>query len=131
MQYYASTVDPANFGSGNKAIHNVVGRFGILAGNGGDLMTGLPWESLHDGANYQHHPLRLLVLLAAPREAIAQVIQRHESIRDLLTHGWLQLIALEEDAYYRFNERQGWDRLPVETSEGFALEPVPSMCRSL
>ncbi len=69
MQYYASTVDPMHFGSGNKAIHNVVGRFGVLSGNGGDLMTGLPWQSLHDGVNYQHHPLRLLVVLAAPRRS--------------------------------------------------------------
>ena len=47
MQYFASTVDNDHFGSGNKTIHNVVGRFGILSGNGGDLMTGLPWQSLH------------------------------------------------------------------------------------
>ena len=47
MQYYASTVDNQNFGSGNKTIHNVVGRFGIFQGNGGDLMTWLglpPWS---------------------------------------------------------------------------------------
>ena len=37
MQYYASTVDNDHFGSGNKTVHNVVGRFGILSGNGGDL----------------------------------------------------------------------------------------------
>src|SRR5690606_31368601 len=46
MQYYASTVEPKYFGSGPKTVHSVVGTFGLLSGNGGDLMTGLPWQSV-------------------------------------------------------------------------------------
>ena len=117
MQYYASTVDPQHFGSGNKAIHNVVGRFGILSGNGGDLTTGLPWQSIHDGEQFQHHPLRLLVILAAPREAIDQIIQKHDSVRDMLAGGWLQLVALEDGNYYRLSQQQQWDRLADSFSE--------------
>ena len=111
MQYYASTVDPTHFGSGNKAVHNVVGRFGIFSGNGGDLMTGLPWQSIHDGTDFQHHPLRLLAVIAAPREAIEAIIAKHEVVADLLTNGWLQLIAIEHDDYYRYTEQQIWDEL--------------------
>jgi uncharacterized protein YbcC (UPF0753/DUF2309 family) len=111
MQYYASTVDPQHFGSGNKAIHNVVGRFGILSGNGGDLTTGLPWQSIHDGERFQHHPLRLLVILAAPREAIDRIIEKHDSVRDMLTGGWLQLVALDDGDYYRLSQRQQWDQI--------------------
>ncbi|MEZ6090122.1 MAG: putative inorganic carbon transporter subunit DabA [Pirellulaceae bacterium] len=65
MQYYASTVDNHHFGSGNKTVHNVVGRFGILSGGGGDLMTGLPWQSVHSGKHFQHRPQRLQVVIAA------------------------------------------------------------------
>jgi len=111
MQYYASTVDPTHFGSGNKTVHNVVGQFGILSGNGGDLMTGLPWQSVHDGTDYQHHPLRLLVVIAAPREAIEAVIAKHEAVANLLTNGWLQLVAIEDDGYFRYTEQQTWDEL--------------------
>ncbi|MCA9152140.1 MAG: DUF2309 domain-containing protein, partial [Planctomycetales bacterium] len=111
MQYYASTVDPVHYGSGNKTVHNVVGRFGIFSGNGGDLMTGLPWQSVHDGKEYQHHPLRLLAVLAAPRAAIESVIAKHQLVANLLTNGWLQLIAVEQSEFYRYTEQQTWDEI--------------------
>ncbi len=111
MQYYASTVDPIHFGSGNKTVHNVVGRFGILSGNGGDLMTGLPWQSIHDGQRYQHHPLRLLTVIVAPREAIDAVIAKHADVAALLGNGWLQLIAIEQGESYRYTERREWEEM--------------------
>ncbi len=114
MQYYASTVDPIHFGSGNKAVHNVVGRFGVLSGNSGDLMTGLPWQSVHDGTKYQHHPLRLLVVIAAPRKAIESIIAKHDMIKNLLGNGWLQLIAIEDGIRYRYTEQQSWSGLPTK-----------------
>ncbi|MFK8111907.1 MAG: YbcC family protein [Rubripirellula sp.] len=116
MQYYASTVDPIHFGSGNKAVHNVVGQFGVFSGNGGDLMTGLPWQSVHDGSHYQHHPLRLLAVLAAPREAIEVIVGKHEVVRNLIVNGWLQLIAIEDDSHYRYTERQTWDVMLPESA---------------
>jgi uncharacterized protein YbcC (UPF0753/DUF2309 family) len=128
LQYYASTVDPKHFGSGNKAIHNVVGRFGVLSGNGGDLMTGLPWQSVHDGETLQHHPLRLMVVLAAPRTAIDRVISKHDSINDLLSNGWIQLVALDDDGYYRWSESQSWERISVESAQQIADEAVTSLC---
>lgn len=111
MQYYASTVDNRHFGSGTKTVHNVVGRFGVLSGNSGDLMTGLPWESLHDGENYQHLPLRLLAVIAAPRSAIEQVIAKHSVLENLLTNGWLHLVAVEDQDFYRYTEHQAWESL--------------------
>ncbi|MFT7638587.1 MAG: hypothetical protein ACI9G1_000311 [Pirellulaceae bacterium] len=120
MQYYASTVDPIHFGSGNKTVHNVVGRFGIFSGNGGDLKTGLPWQSVHDGTQYQHHPLRLLAVIASPREAIQAIIAKHEIVAKLLTNGWLQLISIEGGDYYRYTERQTWDELPVGALSAYA-----------
>lgn len=76
LQYYGSTVDNRSCDSGNKVIHNVVGQFGTLLGNGGDLMTGLPLQSVHNGRDVQHEPLRLLVIIEAPRSAIQAILDR-------------------------------------------------------
>jgi uncharacterized protein len=109
MQYYASAVDPVAFGSGNKVIHNLVGQFGVLQGNGGDLMTGLPWQSVHDGKQLQHEPLRLLVLVDAPRSSVQQIIEKHEIVRNLSTHGWVCLVAWENNEFYRWTSIGTWE----------------------
>lgn len=113
LQYYASTVDPTAFGSGNKVIHNVVGQFGVLEGNGGDLKTGLPWQSVHDGTSLQHEPLRLLVVIDAPRASIEQIVQRHRLVHDLVTHGWVSLIAWEGENFYRWTAIENWEPQPI------------------
>ena len=96
-QYFASTVDNRHFGSGNKTIHNVVGTLGVWQGNCGDLQVGLPLQSVHDGENWRHEPLRLSVLIEAPRATMNAVIAKHQGVRDLLDNGWLHLIAIEDD----------------------------------
>jgi len=96
MQYYASTVDPLRFGSGNKLLHNVVGgRIGVFEGNGGDLRVGLPLQSVHDGERWMHTPLRLSVFIEAPRAAIDDVIAKHRLVRQLIEHRWLHLFRLD------------------------------------
>lgn len=97
LQYYASTVNNAIFGSGNKVTHNVCGTLGVCQGNGGDLQTGLPLQSVYDGKRWMHEPLRLHVLLEAPRERIDAVLAKHENVRQLVENGWLILFAIEED----------------------------------
>ncbi len=111
MQYYASTVDNHHFGSGTKTVHNVVGSFGILSGNGGDLRTGLPMQSLHTGTQFQHLPMRLQVVIDAPREMIDRVIAKHRFVSDLLTGGWLHLVAIEGQTTYRFLQNGTWEPL--------------------
>ena len=111
LQYYASAVAPAAYGSGNKVLHNIVGQFGILQGNGGDLMTGLPWQSVHDGAQLQHEPLRLLVLIEAPRSAVQQIIEKHAIVRDLVTNGWVYLAVKENDHFYGWSALGVWNHL--------------------
>jgi len=125
MQYFASTVDPAHFGSGNKTLHNVVGRFGIFSGNGGDLMTGLPWQSVHDGQRYQHHPLRLLAVIAAPRHAIEAIIDKHEIVANLLANGWVHLVAVEDGEFFRFTERRSWEALRTHAPQ---LDTTAALC---
>ncbi len=96
LQYYGSSVAPEAFGGGNKLIHNVVGGIGVVQGNGGMLRPGLPWQTVHDGAALAHEPLRLSVLVEAPRAAIIDVLARHDGVRALFDNGWLHLFVLEE-----------------------------------
>ena len=98
MQYYASTVDNRRWGSGNKVLHNVVGaNIGVFEGNGGDLRIGLPMQSLHDGANWVHTPLRLSVWIEAPQGAISGIVNRHEKVAQLVAGGWLHLLCIEPE----------------------------------
>jgi hypothetical protein len=97
LQYYASTVDNRVFGSGNKVLHNVVGTLGVLEGNGGDLRVGLPWQSVHDGDKYIHEPLRLNVMIEAPIDAMNNIIEKHDNVRELVDNGWLYLFALDDN----------------------------------
>ncbi|HEY9032705.1 MAG TPA: DUF2309 domain-containing protein, partial [Pseudomonadales bacterium] len=111
MQYYASTVDNPRYGSGNKTLHNVVGgRLGVFEGNGGDLRTGLAWQSVHDGKNWRHEPLRLTVVIDAPQAAIDRVIAKHAMVKNLLDNQWLYLARLDNDGImvYRNGEWQAW-----------------------
>ena len=110
-QYLASTVDNRRYGSGNKVLHNVVGgHLGVFEGNGGDLRIGLPWQSLHDGERWLHTPLRLTVIIEAPREAIDTVIARHETVRQLVCNRWLFLMRLDGDQMeiYRNGRWHAW-----------------------
>lgn len=107
MQYYASTVDNQRYGSGNKLLHNVVGgRLGVFEGNGGDLRIGLAWQSIHDGANYRHEPLRLTVVIDAPATAIEAVIAKHDLVRNLVNNQWLYLARFQGNdiVFYRRGE---------------------------
>jgi uncharacterized protein YbcC (UPF0753/DUF2309 family) len=96
LQYYASTVDNKHYGAGNKTLHNVTAGLGVLEGYSGDLRVGLPMQSLHDGARYQHEPIRLTVIIEAPVEAMNRVIEKHASVRQLCDNGWLQLYAMND-----------------------------------
>jgi len=96
LQYYASVVDNVKYGSGNKVLHNVVGgRLGVFEGNGGDLRIGLPLQSLHDGQQWQHTPLRLSVFIEAPQTAIDSIIAKHAVVRQLVENQWLHLFQID------------------------------------
>ena len=99
LQYYGSTVAPEAFGSGNKLLHNVTGGIGVVEGNGGTLRAGLPWQSVHEGQGYAHDPLRLSVCIEAPREAMTDILRRHEGVRTLFDNRWLHLFALDEHGH--------------------------------
>ena len=84
-QYYFATVDNAVYGSGSKVTHNPVGNVGVYQGNGGDLMTGLPLQSLlSDDETPYHQPLRLSAVIHAPLERVSEILADHDAVRELL-----------------------------------------------
>jgi uncharacterized protein YbcC (UPF0753/DUF2309 family) len=113
LQYYGSSVAPELFGAGNKLLHNVTGGIGVIEGNGGTLRAGLPWQSVHDGERLVHRPLRLSVLVDAPREAISAILARHPELRSLFQHHWMHLFALDEHGRmaWRHDGAQGWQAM--------------------
>lgn len=113
LQYYASVTDHFHYGSGNKMLHNVVGgHFGVFEGNGGDLRIGLPQQSLHDGTKWRHNPVRLNVYIAAPKDAIGHIIQKHRMVKDLIENEWLFLFQWDVKTRTIWAYQQGvWQRV--------------------
>jgi uncharacterized protein YbcC (UPF0753/DUF2309 family) len=108
-QYYFSTVDPVNFGAGSKTVHNVVGGVGVLAGHGGDLKLGLPWQSVADGDRLIHEPMRLLTIVQAPLERIDMLIERNTVLQELFGNGWVALCARgDADQPWKRHTPHGW-----------------------
>ncbi len=107
LQYFASVTNNASFGGGNKVLHNITGRLGVMEGHAGDLRSGLPLQSLHDGERFVHEPRRLAAYIAAPETAIETVLARQAGVRDLAGNGWLVLHALAPDGAVRRYDGQG------------------------
>ncbi len=96
FQYYASTVDNARYGCGNKVLHNIVGgHLGVFEGNGGDLRIGLSFQSLNDGEKWVHAPLRLAVFLEASRPAIDRILEKHPKVNELVDNEWMHLFQID------------------------------------
>ncbi len=113
MQYYGSMADNFHFGSGNKVLHNVVGgSIGVLEGNGGDLRVGFAMQSLHDGRDWIHEPIRLNVLIEAPQERMDDIISRHALVRELVDNSWVYLFQIDDDGklYRRLFEKR-WEQV--------------------
>lgn len=124
LQYYGSVVAPDMFGSGNKLLHNVTGGVGVVEGNGGTLRSGLPWQSVHDGTAFAHDPLRLSVCVAAPAEAVIDILGRHPDLRALFDNGWLHLFLLDGSGHMsqRYVGNMAWQ--PFGTGEQVNLKDV-------
>ncbi|NPB06738.1 MAG: DUF2309 domain-containing protein [Aquificae bacterium] len=112
LEHFFSAADNEGFGSGSKVYHNVVGRFGVMTGNWSDLRTGLPSQTVLRGKERFHRPVRLIVLIEAPKELVERVIKRVWKVRELVLNGWVRLLVLDpiEKRFYAFGP-DGWEVL--------------------
>ncbi|WP_404295444.1 putative inorganic carbon transporter subunit DabA [Halomonas sp.] len=108
LQYYASVAVPSLYGAGNKLLHSVVGgHIGVIEGNSPQLRIGLPHQSLHDGTTWCHEPLRLTVVIDAPRERIEGVLTRQPAVAQLVHNRWLWLCRHTADGLEHYHAG-GW-----------------------
>jgi uncharacterized protein YbcC (UPF0753/DUF2309 family) len=124
-QYYFATVDNAAYRSGSKVTHNPVGNVGVYQGNGGDLMTGLPLQSLMSADDEPYHqPLRLSTVIHAPVERVTEVLAGQEALRGLLDNGWLSLTVVDPRRDHRalhYAGDLGWTPLSDQRAD---LDPA-------
>ncbi|KGE02980.1 DUF2309 domain-containing protein [Pseudohaliea rubra] len=115
MQYYTSATDPWKYGSGSKVIHNVVGGIGVMYGSQSDLATGLPLQTVNDGASHYHEPMRLLTIIEAEALVVAAIIARHAILQQFFHKGWLNLVVLDRHtgAFQRYNTDASWEAVAL------------------
>ncbi len=111
MGYYFSIVDNEVYGSGNKIYHNVAGRIGVMYGASSDLRTGLPWQSVSRDNRPYHEPMRLLVVIEAPRARIDPIIARHQILQRYYHNRWVNLVALDAGCFYQYLPSGEWVRV--------------------
>ena len=95
-QYLFSTTNNVSFGSGSKITQNIVGKIGVMQGNGSDLMHGLPLQSvfMKDDEAY-HQPLRLTTFVDAPKKLIDKAIYKNEILQKLFGNSWVHIFCLD------------------------------------
>ena len=111
VQPIARAFAPQQFGSGNKLLHNVVADgLGVFEGNGGDIRIGLARQSIHDGKDWYHEPLRLTVVIAAEQAAIDKVISEQPMVQQLIDNEWLHLWQWQPEQPGQLTQRKanGW-----------------------
>ena len=110
MEHYFSTVDPAVYGAGSKVYHNVVSRVGVMYGSQSDLCVGLPVQTVFNGETPYHEPMRLFVIIEAPRERISMIIVRHDILKRLIGNQWINLVALDPVTreFFFHHSQDGW-----------------------
>jgi hypothetical protein len=61
-----------------------------MDGHASDLRTGLPFQGVDI-----HEPVRLLLVVEAPRERIAAALDRLPAVKALVDGRWVNLVAIE------------------------------------
>ena len=114
LEYYFSTINNDAYGCGSKITHNVTGMFGVMEGASSDLRTGLPKQMIEI-----HEAMRLLVVVEARTEILAQIYGRQPELQELIGNGWLLLAAIDPDngEINMFEPAEGfvpWDKTLTE-----------------
>ena len=120
MEHYFSGVDPWAYGSGNKVLHNVVSGVGLMLGRQSDLQTGLPLQTVNNGAIHHHEPMRLLTIIEAVPQVVASIIRKHELLQQLFHNQWVNLVTLDPHSsdVHRYNPDGTWERMAMTPAAG-------------
>ncbi|MCB9685001.1 MAG: DUF2309 family protein [Alphaproteobacteria bacterium] len=99
LEYWFSRVDNGRFGAGTKLPHNVIGLHGLLEGTSGDLRTGLPLQTVEI-----HEPVRLLVVVHAPRDRVIGALAALPDVERLVRNAWVFLAAIDADGTWEWRD---------------------------
>lgn len=121
LEYYFSTVNNAQYGSGSKITHNLTGLFGVMDGVSSDLRTGLPAQMIEI-----HEAMRLLVIVEAKTETVAEIYGRQPALQELIGNGWLLAAVKDPDSskIELFNPSKGFETWQTP------LQPLDEVPRS-
>jgi uncharacterized protein YbcC (UPF0753/DUF2309 family) len=87
-----------------------------MSGPQSDLRTGLAWQTVMSGELAYHEPMRLFVVIEAPRARILEIVERSPLLTQLCDNEWMHLVAIDPDSdesLYRYRPRQGWAIIPA------------------
>lgn len=106
--YLFSSLAPEVFGAGDKTLHNLVGRFGVLEGLGWDLKIGLPEQSVVDADGVRHEPLRLTAVIDQSPELIDRVLRDDRLVTQLVEGDWLTIVGRSDSGAWMLRQLRGW-----------------------
>ena len=96
--------------------HNLVGKIGVMQGNGSDLMHGLPMQSVFmNDSDLYHEPIRLTAVIHAPLDRVKMLWNKHESIKQLFTNQWafLRVIDPKSQTVFRLSSDHSWEKVDM------------------
>jgi uncharacterized protein YbcC (UPF0753/DUF2309 family) len=113
LEYYFSIVDNSRYGCGTKLPHNLTGLIGVMDGSASDLRTGLPKQMVDI-----HEPMRLLVVVEAAPDVLADVHSKQAELRRLIDNEWIQLVSIHPQTHRitRFVSGSGFEAVSLSSS---------------
>ncbi len=92
MDYYFSHVDNEKFGCGSKLPLNVTSLLGVMTGAQSDLRIGLARQMVE-----LHEPMRILVLIEAPRARIMNIVDNNPRLKKMSYNLWMKFVIKDPE----------------------------------